>query len=193
MDRDILRTNAMAIINNIKARNNLDNLISMYFTYLPEDYKERNIFHEMLLNTAATELGKQSDLNLLFDLFDEVKLDPSDLIPSKELWRYCLNLDNYLLLEKLLNRGYYLLSEGNIVRQAVYANKLNIAKLLLSKGYAAPESLTLFAISNQLGWDPIRVQFLLDNGAVFTVDEKEQTTLNILKNNPGWNISKIKK
>lgn len=192
MEYDMIKTNAGKIINGVREHESIGDLAAMYFKYIPNSPSDTNVFHEVLLTLSAINIGKELDIDLLFDLFAEVNLGLPRLLPSKDVWRFCLTLDNRLLLERLLEKGYNLSSDGNIVRHAVYSNRLDIAELLLKYGYKAPETLTMFAVSNQLSWDPLRVQFLLDHGTVFTIDEKERAVLNILKDEKLWNIVKQK-
>lgn len=103
--------------------------------------------------------------------------------PSQELLRRCMITNNIPMIQYLTANNCRFKSNGNIVRQAVYANKLDMATMLMDYGYPCPERITIFSVANQLSWDPNRLKFLLDCGTRLVLEDKEKECISLIAQN----------
>lgn len=103
--------------------------------------------------------------------------------PSQELLRRCMITNNIPMIQYLTVNNCRFKINGNIVRQAVYANKLDMATMLLNYGYPAPEKITIFSVANQLSWDPNRLKFLLACGTRLVLEDKEKECISLIAQN----------
>lgn len=111
-------------------------------------------------------------------------LDIIDKLFSAETLQSCFIEDNFEFIEALLDtEDHKFVAAGNIVRKAIYANKLKIAEVFINHGYKAPKVITMYNISNHLGWDSERIKFLINNGTKIELNCKELCALNIISNN----------
>lgn len=109
-----------------------------------------------------------------------------DDIWNSSIWNGCLNMSNDTSAVELLDvyvqyANYKIKTGGNPIRDAIYSNRIEIAKYLLKKGYSIPESISLFQLNNMISWDPVRLQFLLDNGCILKTNDKEKKCLDIIQ------------
>lgn len=106
---------------------------------------------------------------------------------NSSIWNGCLNMSEtsgYVeLLKAYIKYGDYSIKpNGNPVRDAIYSNRLEIATYLISeRGMNAPVTISLFQLNNMIGWDPVRLSFLLDHGCKLNMSEKEKSCIEIIQ------------
>ena len=76
--------------------------------------------------------------------------------------------------------NYRLKTNGNPVRDAVYANRLGLADLLIQKGFKPVDKINMFQIANMINWDPNRLRYLLANKCTIEASDKETETLKLI-------------
>lgn len=76
--------------------------------------------------------------------------------------------------------NYRLKTNGNPVRDAVYANRLGLADLLIQKGFKPVDKISMFQIANMINWDPNRLRYLLANKCTIEASDKETETLKLI-------------
>lgn len=144
-----------------------------------------SIFVNKLFEILSGRIDREEQFDLLDYVLANLDIDLSTITISSFVWRLCLYGNATKLIKYILDRNGKISRDGNKVRQAVYVNKQEIAKMLIEAGYEVPESIALFSISNQLAWDPERVQFLIDNGTTIDLSDKEKECLITILNAVG--------
>lgn len=125
-------------------------------------------------------LNNEDKFQMFLELIDALEANVSDfVITANELISIC-SVNNVELTRKLLELGCTVRIKSNVVKQAVYANKLDMAKMFLDMGFKAPEKITMYAITNQMGWDPERLLFMLNNQVELDIKDAEKRCICIL-------------
>lgn len=138
----------------------------------------RTVAWSLIFDATCTLTDKDS-INEFIKVSEYLEI--CDILCDNTIFQNCLEKDNYEFVDALLNTNKYkFIVSGNIVRKAVYANKLKIAEVLINHGYATPKSISMYNISNHLGWDSERIRFLTDHGTKIEINFKELTALDII-------------
>lgn len=156
-------------------------LLLQNYLYEREDSNSKDDIDTKFI-TNLCQFSTPDEAKEICDKLQELnKLYPEKKFLNRtQWWRYCFLTDRNDILRYLIDAGFKIKVEGNIIRQAVYMGKLDAAKILVEYKYPVPDTLSIFQISSQINWEPDRITFLVDHGCKIKLSKKEAKSISII-------------